>query len=453
MKIKKLVALGIVALSLFAGLSPANADVVTISKPPVISLTKIGGNIIATPAVWSAKVNVKFNWLVNGKILASAKNRSLASPAKKGTEIQYLETVGNVKTYSNKIVIGNVAVNGLPVISFLPGNSAALTVSTPNSVPAVKVVSYQWFNGPFEIKGGNGKNYELATGDQGRKIFVTLKYASKGFGTTTVTSDTLSIPEVTRNYSVVWVEDFQSQTTLNKSIWKPENGDGTEYRNKGWGNKERQYYLDTQIKFDTTNGLTLAATKSGADKYKCYYGTQCEWISSKFVTKGLIGFKYGRIEAQIKGPVGAGAWGAFWMLGANIDERPWPGCGEIDITELLGREPTTVYGTPHGPASGESSTVTIENGFASEPHIYAIDWLPDQIKWYLDGKQYGVLDKSTVPDPEHAWVFDHEYYLLMNLAMGGTFGGAIDPTLTQSNMSINWVKFSTINGVGELIRH
>lgn len=453
MKIRKLVALGIVTMFSFLGLSPIYADTVTISKPPVISLTKVGGNIVAIPAIWSSAVSSQFNWLVDGKIIKNAKSKIFPSPIKKGTVVQFRESFGNLNVLSNKIVIGNIAVNGFPTVSYVRGSKTTLTVDSPKSMPAIKEVAYQWFNGPFEIPGANSKTYILATGDQGRDLSVTLKYSGKGFGPTTVTSESIRIPEIPRNYSLIWIDDFQTQTSLNKSIWKPENGDGTEYRNKGWGNRERQYYLDSQINFDGTNGATLNATKVGAEKFKCYYGSQCEWLSSKFVTKGLIGFKFGRIEVQLKGPIGEGSWGAFWMLGANIDERPWPGCGEIDIVELLGREPSTIYGTPHGPASGQSNTAVIENGFATAFHTYAIDWLPDQISWYLDGQLYGVLNKSSVTDPEHTWVFDHEYYLLMNLAMGGNFGGAIDPKLTYSNMSINWVKFSTINGIGELIKH
>lgn len=408
---------------------------------------------MATPAIWSTQTATKFEWLINGKVLASAKSKSIASPTKKGTQVQYREIAGKEAVLSNKIVIGNVAVNGYPTVLAVSGKKSTFAVSTPKSIPTSSSITYQWFNGPFEIRGATSKEYELATGDEGSEISVTLKYSAKGFGSTSISSAIINIPKVERSYTLLWEENFQNQTSLNSSIWKAENGDGTEYRNRGWGNKERQYYLDSQVRFDSTNGLTINATKTGADKYKCYYGTQCEWLSAKFVTKNLVGFKYGRVEAQIKGPVGEGSWAAFWMLGANIDERPWPGCGEIDITELLGREPTTNYGTPHGPASGQSYTTTIDDGFAAAFHTYAIDWLPDQITWYLDGKAYGVLNKSSVPDPEHAWVFDHEYYLLMNLAMGGTFGGAIDPKLTDSSMSINWIKFSTINGVGEIIKH
>ena len=440
-------------VSVLGFLTPSHADAPVVIKAPQISLLSVGGKIVATPAMWSQSTGGKFSWIINGKNVANLKNRVIQSPIKKGTVVQYKEELMNVTAFSNKIVIGSVAVNGFAKIDFLEKSNSRISVQIPKTIPANVKFSFQWFSGPFEVNGAKFRTYELASSDYGNEISLSITLSAKGFQSTNLVTNSLQIPELKREYKLLWSENFQEQSTLNPKIWKPENGDGTEYRNKGWGNQERQYYLASQVTLNTTDGLTINATRNGAEKYSCYYGKNCEWISSKYVSKGLVGFKYGRVEARIKGPVGSGSWGAFWMLGANIDERPWPGCGEIDITELLGREPNTVYGTPHGPASGQSNTTTIDSGIASDFHNYAIDWLPDQITWYLDGKAYGSLNKSSVPDPEHAWVFDHEYYLLMNLAMGGTFGGAIDSNLQSSKMSISWIKFSSINGVGEVIQH
>ena len=444
------IATGLSAVGLF---TPSHAENPVAIKAPQIALLKTGGNIVATPAQWSISGKGKFNWLINGKVDANLKSLTIKSPTKKGTSVQFSENLLNVTTVSNKIIIGSVAVNGAIKISFAENSKTQLIASIPSTLPTNAKPSYQWFSGPFEVNGAKLKSYELASADFGNEISLSVTFTAKGSNPTTVVSNSLQIPELNREYKLLWSENFQGQNSINPKIWKPENGDGTEYRNKGWGNQERQYYLASQISFDSSDGLNINATRSGADKYSCYYGKNCEWISSKYVTKGLVGFKYGRVEARIKGPIGSGSWAAFWMLGANIDDRPWPGCGEIDITELLGRDPNTVYGTPHGPASGQSNTTSIDTGFANDFHVYAIDWLPDQITWYLDGKPYGTLNRSSVPDPAHAWVFDHEYYLLINLAMGGTFGGAIDSNLQSSKMSISWIKFSSINGVGEVIQH
>ena len=139
------------------------------------------------------------------------------------------------------------------------------------------------------------------------------------------------------------------------------------------------------------------------------------------------------------------------MLGANIDDRGWPGCGEIDVTELLGRLPKTNLGYVHGPLSGgggRGDKVDMVKGHAAEFHIYAVDWLPDQIRYYLDGVPFVTVDKS-----DKDWVFDHEFYIIINLAMGGNLGETIDPKLTSSSMTFDYIRAYSINGIGEVIKH
>ena len=429
------------------------ADSLTIVTPPSISLTKIGGAITATPATWSATVKSTFTWLVNGKAVSGKTGKSFTPPSKKGTTILFRESAQGVNVSSNPIVIGNVAVNGFPSITFADDAKTTMAIKLPSTTPAAATATYQWFSGPFEVKGAHASTYQLATGDQGLEISVKVSYSAKTLGSTSITSNSITIPDTPRTYSLIWSEEFNAGSAINSKVWVPENGDGTAYKNRGWGNQERQWYLDSLSTIDSTGALVQTATRDGAGSNACYYGSPCEWVSSKLVTKGKVGFKYGRVEARMKGPVGTGTWAAFWMLGANIDDRPWPGCGEIDVTELLGRDPSTNYGTPHGPASGQSYTITMDKGFASEYHTYAVDWLPDQITWYVDGKAFGTLNKSSLADPAHTWVFDHEYYLIINLAMGGGFGGAIDEKLKSANISVDYVHVSTINGIGEVIQH
>ena len=443
----------LLAISTLFLITPAKAVAITAITPPVITLTKVGGAITESPATWSSATKSTISWVVNGKVVAGNSGKSLTPPSKKGTIIAARESANGVTVTSNTIVIGSVAVNGFVNIAYADVAKTTMAVVLPKTIPANATPTLQWFSGPFEVKGAHANTYQLATGDQGSDISLKVSYTAKGFGSTSSTSQSIAIPVAPRSYSLIWSDEFNAGSTLNSSVWIPENGDGTSYGNRGWGNLERQWYLDTQSTIDSTGSLVTTASTTGAVAYKCYYGSACEWVSSKFVTKGKVGFKYGRIEARIKGPVGNGTWGAFWMLGANIDDRPWPGCGEIDVTELLGRTSTTVYGTPHGPASGQSFTTSIDAGIASDYHTYAVDWLPDQITWYLDGKPYGSLNKASLNDPTHTWVFDHEYYLLINLAMGGNFGGAIDPALKSATMSVDWVHVSSINGVGEVITH
>jgi beta-glucanase (GH16 family) len=446
------VSLALLAASFFAAPSGV-ADSLTVLTPPSISLIKIGGSISATPAIWSAAVKSSAVWLVNGKVVVGKGGKSFTPPNKKGTTIVFRESAQGIIAQSNSIVIGNVAANGFPTITFGDTAKTTMSVKLPTTTPVNAAVTYQWFSGPFEVKGAHSATYQVATGDQGSDISVKVSFTAKSIGATSVTSNSITIPISPRNYSLIWSEEFNAGTSINSNIWTPENGDGTAYKNRGWGNQERQWYLDSQSTIDSTGALVITATRDGAGANSCYYGTPCEWVSSKFVTKNKVGFKYGRVEVRMKGPVGAGTWAAFWMLGANIDDRPWPGCGEIDVTELLGRDPSTNYGTPHGPASGQSYTVTMDKGFGDDYHVYAVDWLPDQITWYVDGKAFGTLNKSSLSDPSHTWVFDHEYYLIINLAMGGGFGGAIDEKLKSAKMAVDYVHVSSINGIGQVIQH
>ena len=350
-------------------------------------------------------------------------------------------------------MIGQVFLAGPVTMAYTDSTSTTITVNLPKTVPANAKATVTWFRGPFEVKEATGPQYLVATADQDSEITAAVSYSAKGFSSVKTVTQGITVPLVKREYNLIWADEFNGAagSTVDSSIWVPQNGDGVAFGNKGWGNRERQWYTETQSSIDSSGALVINAARQGADAFTCYYKAPCEWISSKFVTKDKVGFKYGRIEARIKGSVGVGTWGAFWLLGANIDDRGWPGCGEIDVSELLGRDPKVNYGTLHGPLSqggGRGGTVAMDNGFSNEYHTYSIDWLPDQITWYLDGQLYATVNKT-----DKDWVFDHEFYLIMNLAMGGIFGGDVDPAITQANMSFDYVRAYSINGVGEIIKH
>jgi beta-glucanase (GH16 family) len=350
--------------------------------------------------------------------------------------------------------VGQVIVNIKPKAIFVGDQSNTVTVTPGVVSPKTSKVAYQWHKGPIDIPGAKSINYKPATGDQGFKIYVNAKYTAKGFTESAVDSNEIDIPIVQRVYKQLWQEEFNGPagSLPDPSIWTSEDGDGSKAAaGGGWGNRERQYYIPALAKITAAGAVQIDATTAGANAYTCYYKGPCEWISAKYITKNKLGFKYGRMEARIKGPVGAGTWGAFWMLGADIDQRSWPWCGEIDVTELVGKNPNLNYGYLHGLLSGgfggRGTTVDMPNGFANEYHTYAIDWLPDQIDWYVDGVLFG-----SQPKVDRDWVFDHEFYLIMNLAMGGNLGGPIESGLNKASMSFDWIRFSSINGVGEVIK-
>lgn len=430
--------------------------VVAVVQPQITYSDNTGVNFLAIPAQWAAPQKNSFQWFVNGKAVAGANKLGFKATAKqKNQSIQFKE-IGSLGTAVSVIgKIGQVIVNGKPTIVFTDSSNSMVKVNPGTVSPKSSKVTYQWYKGPIDLTGAKLDTYAPATGDQGFKIYVNAKYSLKGFTDVSVNSDELAVPLVKRTYLQIWQDEFNlaAGSAPDSKIWLAENGDGTGTApGAGWGNKERQYYIPTLAKITSAGALQIDATTTGANAYNCYYKAPCEWLSSKYITKGKVGFKYGRIEARIKGPASvAGTWGAFWLLGANVDDRPWPWCGEIDITELLGKNPISNYGTLHGlisDATGRGSIADMPQGFSNDYHTYAIDWLPDQIDWYVDGVLFGSQQKL-----DKDWVFDHEFYLIMNLAMGGNFSGPVDGSLKQTSMSFDWIRFSTINGVGEVIQH
>ena len=445
----------LISLSLLALVVPFSAQA-DVSKQPQISYSdNTGLNLAVVPTSINGFKSPKLQWFVGGKAVAGAtKTAFKATTKQKNQSIQLKVTASDGSASSVVAKIGQVIVNVKPSVA-LTDASGSKVIATPGVFsPKTAKVTYQWFKGPVEIGGAKSATYTSAGIDQGFKVYVIATYSAKGFVDNKVDSSEVAIPVFKRTYVQVWQDEFNlpEGSAPDSAIWTSEDGDGSKaVAGGGWGNKERQYYIPTLAKITSAGALQIDATTTGANAYNCYYKAPCEWISSKYITKDKIGFKYGRLEARIKGPVGPGTWGAFWMLGADIDTRIWPWCGEIDVTELVGKSPNMAYGYLHGLLSGgfggRGTTVDMPNGFANEYHTYAVDWLPESIDWYVDGVLFGSQQKK-----DKDWVFDHEFYLVMNLAMGGNLGGTIEPGLKQANMSFDWIRFSTINGVGEVIK-
>lgn len=232
----------------------------------------------------------------------------------------------------------------------------------------------------------------------------------------------------TQKRTLVWEENFNG-SNLDESIWNFELGDGCPNL-CGWGNNELQTYTNTNQ--EVSDGkLTIKAKKEGN-----------LYTSTRITTKEKKEFKYGRIEARAKLAPGIGLWPAFWLLGSNISNAGWPKCGEIDILEHVGKEPNLVYTTVHTQESHGNSINTkktifpdIQDGF----HIYAIDWTENKIDFFVDEKlvyTYGPELKN-----ENSWPFDQPFYIIINLAVGGNFGGPeVDQTIFPESFIIDYVK-------------
>ena len=229
---------------------------------------------------------------------------------------------------------------------------------------------------------------------------------------------------------LIWSDEFDGPTGAppDETKW------GYEIGGHGWGNAELQYYTNRpeNAALDGNGALVITAKREDPDTttYRCLYGA-CMYSSARLLTKGRFEFTYGRVEARIKIPSGQGIWPAFWMLGADINSKPWPSCGEIDILENIGKEPTTVHGTIHGPgyagSAGLSQSYSKARPFAEDYHDYAVHWEPQRIRWYVDGNLYGTKTPADL-EQSRQWVFDHPFYLLLNVAVGGQWPGLPDAT-------------------------
>jgi beta-glucanase (GH16 family) len=162
-------------------------------------------------------------------------------------------------------------------------------------------------------------------------------------------------------------------------------------------------------------------------------------------TRGLFAQRYGRFETRLKLPRGQGLWPAFWMLGADLDVHGWPSCGEIDVMEYRGQEPRRVSGSLHGPgySGGQAVTASIDlagpAGFDEDFHVFAVEWTPDWISWELDGAVWQVVMREGLP-ASATWVFDHPYFVLLNLAVGGSYVGQPDPSIFPRTMLVDYVR-------------
>ncbi len=253
-------------------------------------------------------------------------------------------------------------------------------------------------------------------------------------------SDETALP----GWTLTWSDEFNGPdgSAVDPTKWKHDVG-GT-----GWGNNELEYYTDgTQNAVVQGGYLVVTATSQGASQYTCSYGA-CKYTSARLLTEGLFSQQYGRFEARAQMPTGKGLWPAIWALGSNIATVNWPTCGEIDFMETIGSDITTNHGSLHMPNNyGPTGTYTLPGGasFADAFHTFAIDWEPGSVAFYVDDQLYET-QKSTVPGGD-TWEFDHPFFLLINVAVGGTWPGSPDTTTTfPQTLKVDWVRVYQKNG-------
>jgi beta-glucanase (GH16 family) len=238
-------------------------------------------------------------------------------------------------------------------------------------------------------------------------------------------------------WTLVWSDEFDgvAGTSPDPARWAFDVGTGA----GGWGNNQWEY--DTARPENASmDGLgNLAITSI----HETYQGKP--YTSARLKTRGLFERAYGRFEARIKLPVGQGLWPAFWLLGADVDADGWPACGEIDIMEYRGQEPQRVTGSLHGPGYSGGSAVTGSHdlagaaGFNDDFHVFAVEWTPDWVAWELDGVTWQVVVPKGIPQGG-TWVFDHPFFILLNVAVGGNYVGIPDPSAFPQTTLIDYVR-------------
>jgi beta-glucanase (GH16 family) len=241
---------------------------------------------------------------------------------------------------------------------------------------------------------------------------------------------------------LVWSDEFDEPRSapVDRRRWSHETGGS-------WGEGELQSYTSrTANSYQDGRGHLVIATRAerftGADSITRTY------TSARISTKNKYSFRYGTFEARLQTPVGRGLWPAFWALGTDIDRSGWPRCGEIDVMEHLGHEPRKASGTIHGPRSGGRAQEDYEPGFSvvhTSPlsqgfHTYGVRWLPGSIEFFFDGRRYGAMTPADLPTRSR-WVFDHPFYLVLNVAVGGRWAGSPDATTTfPQAMQVDYVR-------------
>jgi beta-glucanase (GH16 family) len=244
-------------------------------------------------------------------------------------------------------------------------------------------------------------------------------------------------------WKLVWADEFNKPAgqAVDSGRWNFELGGG------GFGNAEMQFYTNStkNAAHDGKGHLVITALNEQLpSNYYCVY-SDCQFSSARLNTKGKFAWQYGRFEARMQLPFGQGIWPALWLLGANIDQVPWPDCGEIDIMENIGREPNMVHATVHGPgysgANGIGKAYTLSRGkFADAFHVFALEWEPKALRWYVDGKLHHSLTPAQLPSGK-GWVFDHPFYLIVNVAVGGMWPGIPDKTTPfPQRMRVDYVR-------------
>ncbi len=417
---------------------------------PNIDFVPLAGEIVIPAG--TNRATIEFKTLVDNKFdgdkrvlisLTTADNAMLANRRQavlniKDNDVRDDAIVDDFEGYHPFQLAGTAT--GTVEIALLPGSDAAQQafILQPEAGGAATTVTRR-FVLPQNWTDANGISFWFHGSGSGKpvtfQLLDNLAYS---------TADTNA-----EDWELIWSDEFDAPagTPPNPNYWSYEYGDGSLKGVQGWGNQEAQYYTSDAENVATDGDGNLAITARALPEdtaLACYYGP-CSHTSARLISANKVEFEYGRIEARIKVPAGAGGlWPAFWMLGTGIDEGlTWPKAGEIDIMEYISRRPNEVFGTIHGPGySGGEGYGRIQHlgaPVSAEFHTYAIEWKPDEIRWFLDGEHFHTARPANVAPND--WVYNQPFFLLLNVAIGGNFGGRISPNIEfPQSMLVDYIR-------------
>ncbi|MET7028181.1 glycoside hydrolase family 16 protein [Sediminicola luteus] len=273
-------------------------------------------------------------------------------------------------------------------------------------------------------------DYKFTSTGENSHVVSVFAYSSTGNMISAFKTITVYVSDET---GLVWADEFDSDGAVLTSNWfseevPPENG--------SWYNGEQQHYTSRTDNAYVSNGtLKIVAKKENYTAYNSTKNYTSARLNSKFT------FTYGRIEVRAKLPGGGGTWPAIWTLGSDITTVGWPSCGEIDIMEHVGNNVGEVSSAIHTPSSFGN---TVNKGIIEIPdtttefHVYAVDWTADKMDFYVDDTLFYTYNPAS--KNSDTWPFNKDQFILLNIAMGGTLGGTINPNFTEDTMEIDYVR-------------
>lgn len=301
------------------------------------------------------------------------------------------------------------------------GPSESVIMSSPSAATRTRGTMMNFSDGGFMGYYIGQSSYEILSISETRMVVRAVMGGNPALAWYHTFTSVQPTQDATDYSNLVFSDEFATDGAPDPSKWSYDLGAG------GWGNGELQTYTNNPANAVVQGGnLVITAVRNGNS-----------YTSARLKSENKYEFRYGKVEFRAKLPAGAGTWPALWMLGQNYATNTWPACGEIDIMEHKGFEPNIIHGTVHytgrSGGNGVTSRITATN-VSSTYHIYKVIWSPQSIRFYVDNVLFHtILNTNSLP-------FNSDFFLIMNVAMGGTFGGPVDPAFTQSSMSVDYVR-------------